>query len=1363
MKLKIPYIQYLLDESSQSWSDWIPAVVTVDDESGKVSSIVISPNAQVLKPPFPTKLRCINLEERITPENVYWLILNDEGLYQTKYNPQQKKAIKATPIGKASDAKAISQFEMPGFDTEEYDAMCEAAKQLHEESQLTPDDLLSLSDIPNADMRLADNVVIQQLIDGDDTADLTHTFKQQSNEAYLNQVSAALQILLTLHDSYKRRKEALYTFLADNWLHIKSTHLSYTALPEHPVTKLMVRIAERLGAFDKKQPIEILMPGLCTESQHDAFPNLDKLPLPMVLNTHVIVSLSQRYLLPVWLLLHDTSLDSASSSLKSLQGLMNPYCAMDDTEHAYLAPEDLERLYYHSELTSQLQDNYKQYKLAATDQSNLLGQLNTLCLMLKAYDAHGGSGTQTNAAAGAYPAIMSFLKYYGQLNPIGLYRSEQALTLDMISEGRNLGYFLVSEGSETGLYCVSQHDKSITLIGHAEKTLRYPVDLLQVEIYQDTQELRARLTQEHPTLIHAKNTNQYFLYGEKADGWEFTPIVTQARIRFPEEINRIVTLALGNVPDVLYDAIERERAHHVQETLMDYLVEAYPGGCDTLTAEQLATIQTHTSYAYLLAFKQVPESIRIQINQLYAFVQNPTKNVSATENLATCIGTIREALMSEVAAHQTILEGIHWNKEQTQGNLQKTVDALCQKRTELIDALQRGTYAGADPLPPTPEILRYLGIPLVIQTPAQLAWLCTFPTGILDAFLSDESNPGPRNYLQEECQSLDDISMLLLEAPARSFGPLLKAIQDQVEIHILNRFKLAGLLSFLSLEKCGALLHAIEERLFHAIKHGYSLTHMLLNLDETRCALVLEVLKERLPTLIPSLEQLQYALNPLNDMQRMLVIEAVKGQLVSMITESDDQNTTSAVKLASILKFLNIDQCKLVLNAVQGKLIGTMEDRSIIQNAKQLKDVLIELNGKQHDVLFEAIKGQLGSIIQNSEQLSTVFQGLHDKQRGIFLEGLKSQLPAIITNIEQLKEILRALNQKPQETLLELLKGQLPTLIKNAEQLRDVLKELMNTTLEETLFELLKSQLPTLIKNAEQLKDILKALDYPQRGMVLKILENHLPEIIQNNNDLDTVLLFCNKKQKYPVLESLKAKLPRMVNVRKLNLSYTAYTFNKDIKAAVEQCPQGFFYTPRAEKINVGSLEGKLNKYIDSRTSEGSFHWDFLYMMTIMNWLCGGLSVKHRDTKINAARYVLSALKDEKEYAVGIASLDELPANQVLEENYKNSYLLIGDKVAHQVLYYVGFEGYAMAVNIKGPEALAAFIAENTHRRLTYDEVSQELSKYATGKLPTDAQLEALKEGLLGDIMAGATGVENIVSGQNLAPDATEAHAPGEG
>ncbi|MCC5791131.1 MAG: hypothetical protein JJT82_00775, partial [Legionellaceae bacterium] len=180
----------------------------------------------------------------------------------------------------------------------------------------------------------------------------------------------------------------LEKLLAQNWQDTQRTMLCYTAIPESDMTRLFIKTAEFVAQSRNSKPqnpedssrrptgvIELLMPGVCTESLSPSYPDLgpyqdlaaDKtllwknpeVDIQKLLVSHVLGTGS--YLIPVQLL---TELE-ANGQVR----LDNPYFDYKGhaAKHSTLQPAELERLYHHSPETRALKEAYDTCKALTED------------------------------------------------------------------------------------------------------------------------------------------------------------------------------------------------------------------------------------------------------------------------------------------------------------------------------------------------------------------------------------------------------------------------------------------------------------------------------------------------------------------------------------------------------------------------------------------------------------------------------------------------------------------------------------------------------------------------------------------------------------------------------------------------------------------------------------------------------------------------------------------------------------------------------------------------------------------------------------------------------------------------------------
>ena len=476
------------------------------------------------------------------------------------------------------------------------------------------------------------------------------TLRETIEVVYSKRVLAGLEQITTHapseEDVTQYLIDKLTLFLKENWVLINGNLLSYTALPNSDVTDLLVVIAVNI-AQDKKSrdkrlsAIQLLMPTVSLESlkpeSYTSFDTIiDYLQIKEILQTHVL-GYKGLYLLPIKLL---TELNLSVERNR----LYNPYfdCFVPHPpETVTVNSEEFSRLVGHDSLTQALVDQKQAYESLTSDTSSLLGQLRQLIRNLEIHSA-SGLGEETNASGGAYPAIISFMNYFAQLEPCGLQVSEDIPTIDNLSHGRMMGYVLVrANPEEAELYFINRYDKDnpVKKITNDHQYLRYELDLVAVDESFDFESLKPRLSTQHPTLIQiGGKTKAFLLYGEKQH-WGFSQLdaesIEAAKISFPsqkpgEEI-RIIHLALGRVPHTIYDNIARHKAHKTQSLsaylhrLSDTVTEHLYAPIDICSLQQLEEIKHLTDHNFFAEQNRIPITLQSEINRPLCASDSETK------------------------------------------------------------------------------------------------------------------------------------------------------------------------------------------------------------------------------------------------------------------------------------------------------------------------------------------------------------------------------------------------------------------------------------------------------------------------------------------------------------------------------------------------------------------------------------------------------------------------------------------------------------------------------------------------------------------------------------------------------------------
>jgi hypothetical protein len=1338
-------------------------------------------------------------------QTIYWLAIDKRQLYRLDYNKFITGVAKARQLGVLGAAgKYISipqnLSKLGDFSETAYSNALRSCQ----ESLRTPESLLNIDELNGVLIRPADDVVQEQLIANNQDDFIlfkTQAFIKQCSEQYIKVVRDNLSALIAQNqNNYHGLKNELEVYLKNHFETFHYSFFSYTAIPTHPVTMLLVTIAERLGQINQKPAIEYLLPGVSIVSASNDFLDLGNISLSTILGTHILDK-KGRCLFPVGLLLHHARLpDQENMSLMDVKGVMNPYydpfseafSNNNEDNPAFISESDLARLYQHSQLTRNLSDVYTRYKIASNDESTLLGQLKQLISVLKTSDVEG-TGAETDVDPRAYPALIAFMSYYRRLNPMSFYVTNAKPMLESLNAENQLGYALVRSGDDAGLYCINQYIGTLTQLCDADYRLRYPLDVCVLDTLNDTPEFRASLNQNHPTLLQVAGEPEghYHIYGRNKEGvWAITSIEIQDRIRLPAENNRTNTLALGNVPDAIYKAIDVSGAHSDSQTLVDYLLAAYPNGTNDCSLEQLKTIETHTGHLDLDEFNNVPEDIRQHMSQLWNFIQNYGINFSATETTQTCVKEIREQLELAVSKHHLELNSIGWSRDEQHKNYNSCLNEFITARQLLSQSLETGLYEGADSLAPTPISLKAINKTLKIESEEDVVWFCSFPLESMNAFLSDADNHAISDYLKAQYSVDGKLAYLLLRIPARTYKLLLSVI----DISFIDRDVLCALINFLDTEeKTTVLLDALQDQMHDIINSPDELGTLLDSLNKARYPLFLNAIRPYFLDFIQNTNQLSTIFEHLSSARREGLLNSLTDSLATIIL-----NKNANLNLF-VYGILSLNEFEFVFDFVQTNLCPKLESYDDLYHL--ILGFYWSGYDKNQKGILSAAEKRLGVVIQSYDELCGLTSSLNNDLRMFVLYAVKDHFCNIFDNKDKLRDALLLFEKDACKLILDGMKGSLSKLFQSYSDFHTIDIELASRGKDALLLEAMEEHIPSLITTSAELVRIKPILTERQYNELLFVIKERLPELIQNKNQLLEVCRILNDKQCQFLLSEMKTHFVTIVtdevglkefrsflNSKKYLLALNAieeclpvistqnttqrkqedlfsrvdqpniqayvkvddmqhllsteHQNNQVIITPAQAGSYSIFSHPKVGDINNAVLKQQLQKYIKTREKEFSFHWDFLGVMVFLSYLLNEPFVRLKETQLAAANYALSAMDEPTNCLVKLVCLDKKPTKQQ-QMDYKNSYILVGKPA--KSLYYIDYAGSMRKISVKDFQQLVGFFKENADKPLTYDEISTGMKEHICGKLPTDVQLKALKDGSLGDIMRDAS--QNILNG----------------
>lgn len=804
-----------------------------------------------------------------------------------------------------------------------------------------------------------------------------------------------------LENHFNFSAENIETFLKKHWDTIKGSMLCYTDQRNHPATKFLCALAIAL-AHHKDKPelaLEILMPGLCTESQYSgSFDDLDKLPvdkdeafihIKKILATYVTMSIadSQRcYLIPV-------SIFARNQNHSVKQGeqyrvihieddkhkIQNPYC---DT---YVSPGDaflddltLKRLALHNEYIVNLCEAKKSYDAIASNQDTLLGQLNQLISHLMHGSAHSGRGEQKVAADSAFLAIHRFNEYYQKINPEQKSGIKKELR-DKIDEMLQLA----SPQYVDGQY-VDQTAKMESCVGLQGENLRALVNTNQERLAAITLsgESCERMLQEQKDIYkrsqEALNNPQnqvgaYDVHGRISKKvLDLLKLKPDKLITNDEQLKSFMRLAVSQIEELCQDPKVAQQIVIVINSLENLIV--------FITGNDTQKIQVVFKYIAAELFnKQIIKLADIDDDQLDQLVHRNAPPHRGIKNLYR--------LLQPLTALQcrAVFEGL-------KGELFKILNKLHEPYIvfeiilEQLTSEQRQAVLDSvmDRIGDITKNAWGFNKVLNLLTPEQ----CKTVYNVLT------ENPIFYGAIKNGFNLHQVLEYLEPAERTAVYNSIKNRVREIMMWEKNQPFKyFYQALQFLTPAQCKEICDELKDDLNQIIKNAFNFSEVLKNLPLEHRIPVYNGMANRLPKLISLVSDFCYVVEYLTPEQVEAVYNSAKHQFV--IWDHAD--------LRAILKFLTPEQCDDVCRSLKDRM-GT-----IIQHAFHFNRLLESLTPEQRTVVYINLEDHIDGMINSAENFGHVLQFLTAQQRSVVCNKVNDRLSTIMKSSSDFRRLFEKL------------------------------------------------------------------------------------------------------------------------------------------------------------------------------------------------------------------------------------------------------------------------------------------------------------------------------------------------------------------
>jgi len=936
--------------------------------------------------------------------------------------------------------------------------------------------------------------------------------------AYNHRMLDKLESVLNKHMNNVDLAEAFQELLTKNWELINDSALCYTALPTHDITLLLCDVAQFVANEKKLNPIEVLIPGLTVESCRDAYPDLDaNANIKSLLQTHILGN-KGAYLLPIRLI---TELDLSENAIK----LGNPYFdAFKPVGNGLVDAAEYKRLGAHSMLTQAVYATRQEYKTLSSDTSNLLGQLTQLCKQL-AINSASGVGEETNAASGAYPAIIAFMNYYTSLVPCGFQVMQKPPEVGDLPTDRNIAYVLAqldSEPDHAELYFINRLDEDTPVKKVSLEGLKFGLSLM---IVPDEAHIPS-LDKQNPTLIQIQNTNQYRLYGAAPDQtWGFTELdATVMSTLFLKNCAPLSECPLGNVPDAIYNEIANKKAH--TQTLSMCMNDLHISeSVSTCSLMQLAAITDMTGHNFLAEKSIVPPVLQSEINLLFDLARNPTKNIDATKTISTCINTRKENISASMGGHATLLSGISLSGARKQSLIEEAQQHFDIARTELNHALNTNTYTeGHDKLNLNIRLIKTLNIQLNMTSLSDLDIIKSLTP---DEIISVCAEPALRKQIITQLKTLENLVIFIMDIPPEKLTAFLQANrQELLEAFINSSNNLAALLISLNVEKCKAIVEILN---LDIIKSGSDFRDVMYVLTPEQRTIVFDAMKDRWSDFIKTSEDFYNVMRYSSPEQRAIIFDIMKDKWPDIIKSGED--------LVMAVLLLTLEQRKHLFQIIQEKLPDFLESdvnlcsflMYIVMDARrgsEMSDIFpfIIKSGKHLGELLQTIQSRNVIVAKSMAVIKLIHtwrwnsrtnddMGYARQHMDLIMNIIKDELPNIIHSGKDFCDVLKDLYPSLRTAVFKILNEKLPEMAKSSQFFYDVVSGLLPTERMDAIA-VMKNKFPDIIRSGHDLYMVLWPLSPEERTVVYDIMKDKLPALIQSGNDFGVMLTFVSSDQR---------------------------------------------------------------------------------------------------------------------------------------------------------------------------------------------------------------------------------------------------------
>ena len=516
---------------------------------------------------------------------------------------------------------------------------------------------------------------------------------------------------------------------------------------------------------------------------------------------------------------------------------------------------------------------------------------------------------------------------------------------------------------------------------------------------------------------------------------------------------------------------------------------------------------------------KIPTELKNEIEKLLILSSDLSKNHNATTNLDTCIGTRRESLEKLISspAQKQLLAQIATSNvfkanliQDLHGNLQKTKNAL-QNTLNKAD-----NYQGADLLGISIKLLEIFKVDFKIKDINMLIDITKDLTKN-DVLALCEKDAYLKQFIGPIKNNLENLTSFIFDCSEDNLKVLLEAISNKG--YITNLFTSVNTLAIVldcisNNEKANIILKAFGSNLHNIIKSGANFGYALAYLNESQIMVLCTAVKDHLKDIFKSGDDFGLFLRYLDESQITAVCGALKDNLKDVIKSGHD--------FGCVLKYLNVSKLTMVCVALKDNL------KNIIKSGDDFGYTLKYFNEPQITAVCLALKDNLKDIIKSGDDFGRAIKYLNESQKAVVYSSCKDNLKYIIKSGRDFGRAIQHLNAFKIIAVCTALKYDLKYIIKSGYDFGSVLYYLNEIQIT-AVCTALKDNLKYIIKSGHDFGFTICYLKESQRTAVYTALKDNLKDIIKSGDDFGRAIQYLNESQKTEVYNTLKYNLKNII------------------------------------------------------------------------------------------------------------------------------------------------------------------------------------------------------------------------------------------